>query len=84
MTKKFSLIKTLNESPKEVKKDPFPKGIAYQEYTIEVKGKPQQIFIPLKECAIFEEHVTHINKTLDEDDLRDLLRKHRGIKTNKG
>jgi len=84
MIKKYSLIKTLNESPEETKKDPFPKGIEYQEYTIEIKGKPQQIFIPLKECTLFEEHVAHINKTLDADDLRKLLRKHRGIKTNKG
>ena len=80
MNTKFSLIEKLNqrqvEKPKE---DPFPPGIEYQEYIVEVKGVEQAVFIPLKECDKFEKSLIK-TPSLDDDDLRVILRKHRGIR----
>lgn len=80
MNQKFSLIEKLNNPNLDRKEEtPFPPGIEYQEYILEVKGREQAVFIPSKECSLFEKSL--INRTsLDEDDLRDILRKHRGIR----
>jgi len=80
MKSNFSLIEQLNK-PEIVKEDknPYIHGIAYDTYEILVNGISQEVYIPLKECDLFEESL--INKTtLDEEDLRALLRKHRGIR----
>ena len=80
MNSKFSLIEKLNSKQVEKpKRNPFPPGIEYQEYILEIKGVEQTVFIPLKECDEFEKSLTH-KSSLDDDDLRDLLRQHRGIR----
>ncbi len=81
MGTKFSLLKQLDEAhnnPDE--KSPFPKGIEYQEYLLEVEGRDQPVFIPLRECAAFEASLSSQTKYLTSDDMREILRKHRGIR----
>lgn len=81
MGNKFSLLQRLNEadhSPKE--KSPFAPGIEYQEYLLEVEGKDETIFIPLKECTAFEDALSKQTKYLTREELREFLRSHRGIK----
>lgn len=74
----FSLLKTLNEHRVE-EKTTLPKGINYQEYVIEVDKQEVTVFIPLRECKSFEETLYDVER-IDEDNLRDILRRHRGIK----
>lgn len=81
MGKNFSLLQQLNEKHDKVTEEsPFPPGIKYQEYTLEIDGNDVQVFIPLRECEAFEETLSTQSKYLDGDTLRDVLRKHRGIK----
>ena len=81
MGNKFSLLQQLDEAQRTpVEKSPFAPGVEYQEYELEVDGKNQNIFIPLKECTAFEEALSQQTKYLTGDDLRKFLRNHRGIK----
>lgn len=81
MGKKFSLLQQLDEAQTiPVKQSPFPKGVEYQEYELDVEGNDQTVFIPLKECDAFEAALSQQTKYLSRDDLRDILRNHRGIK----
>lgn len=79
MNQKFSLLKTLGEEEQADEKTPLPKGINYQEYIIDVQGQELSVFIPLREYVAFEQSLSDI-ESLDRDALRDILRKHRGIK----
>lgn len=80
MGKKFSLLQRLNESNPPKEASLLPSGVEYQEYLLEVESKDQTIFIPLKECDAFEAAISRQPKYLTRDDLRDILRNHRGIK----
>ena len=81
MGKNFSLLQQLNEEEHRiVEENPFPPGVDYQEYTLEVSGEESTVFIPLRECDAFEETLSTQTKYLDDEELRRILRKHRGIK----
>lgn len=80
MSNNFSLLQQLSEehqNPKEV--SPFPPGVDYQEYLIEIDKKEKSVFIPLRECTAFEQTLSTLPKYPDREDLRTVLRKHRGI-----
>lgn len=78
MKEPYSLLKALSRKRVE-EKALLPKGIAYQEYIVEVGGQEKKVFVPLRECDAFENSLSKIEE-LDEDELRNILRKHRGIK----
>ncbi len=81
MGNNFSLLKQLDEArttPPE--SSPFPKGIEYQEYSLDVEGKDQTIFIPLRECSAFETALLQQTNSLTSDDICEILRVHRGIR----
>ena len=81
MGKEFSLLQQLtNERDKIVEKSPFPPGVKYQEYTLEVDRQEKTVFIPLRECEAFEQTLSTQTKYLDGETLREILRMHRGIK----
>ncbi len=81
MGTKFSLLKQLDElHTQPVEQSPFPKGVEYQEYSLEVEGKDQTIFIPLRECTAFEAALSSQTKYLTTDDMQEILRVHRGIR----
>ena len=77
--KNFSLLKKLNEL-KDSKKLPLAEGIKYQQYELEVDGKPQIVNIPLKETEQFEKTITKINVPITRKMLKKILREHRGIR----
>lgn len=77
----FSLLQQLEKNKhSSTKTSPFPKGVEYQEYVLEVEGQDQTIFIPLKETIAFETALSLQTKYISTDDLREILRTHRGIK----
>ena len=79
MSSKFSLLKHLERSEEE--KGPLlPKGIKYREYIVETNEGEVTVYIPLRECQAFESKLIDSAKYVDKEDLRSLLRKHRGIK----
>ena len=81
MGRNFSLLQQLTlEKDKVLEQSPLPPGIKYQEYTLEVNGEESTVFIPLRESAAFERTLSAQTKYLDGDALREILRKHRGIK----
>lgn len=73
----FSLIKQLQQGP-SADEQRLPKGIEYQEYQVEPKDGTMTVFIPLREADAFEQSLKEIDILL-RSDVRDLLRKHRGI-----
>jgi len=85
MDNKFSLLEELNETKdkKAEVNDTFPHGIAYQEYTLKVAGNDQKVFIPLKECDAFENTLRQMTNNPNKNELMELMRKHRGLKSNK-
>ena len=78
MKNKFSLLSTLNNSNKP-KESMLPKGHKYQEYIITVEGQEKTVFIPLRESETFEQLLSN-TKEITITQLREILRKHRGIK----
>ena len=80
MKSNFTLIEKLN-TPDIIKEDknPYMHGITYDTYEILVNGKQEEVLIPLKESDNFEKSLMNVN-SLDENDLRKLLREHRGIR----
>lgn len=82
MGKEFSLLQQLSQEQNTIKeKNPFPPGVSYQEYVLEINGRDIEVFIPLRECETFEEDLSTQTKYLDDDELRKILRKYRGIRT---
>lgn len=80
MSNEFSLLKHLERTKESSKNEPqLPKGIKYQEYIIETDKGKTTVYIPLRECDGFENSLENSAKHIDRDDLRGLLRKHRGI-----
>lgn len=78
----FSLIQQLEaKTVSEETKPELPKGIKYQEYTIECEGKDVDILIPLREVDAFEATLMEHDKYIDRENLRLILRKHRGLRT---
>ena len=81
MGKKFTLLQQLDEERRFPNDQPtIPSGIKYQEYTMEICEEELTVLIPLRECDAFEQTLTEIDRSLDTSDLRDILRKHRGIR----
>jgi len=78
---KFSLIKQLQSGPTEVK-SLLPKGIEYQEQTVQPKEGDMTVFIPIKEAEAFQNAINDIDVLLRAD-VRTLLRNHRGIISDK-
>ena len=77
---KFSFIKLL-ETPQEI----LPHAtntIKYQQYIIVIENKDVSVLIPLREVENFERTISDYTQFTKED-LREILRKFRGI-THKG
>ena len=75
---KFSLIKNLEKEQSA----PKGSGITYQAYEVPVDGKPARVLAPIRECDDFETSLEDYDK-LEEQSLKQLLRKHRGLRDNK-
>jgi len=75
---KFSLISEYNNIIKEAPKQKSNKT-KYQEYIIEVESKECSVYIPLRECENFENVISE-ETSIDEDQLRRLMREFRGIR----
>lgn len=75
---KFSLISEYNNIIKETPKQKSNKT-KYQEYIIEVDSQECSVYIPLRECKSFES-VINRGKSIDESQLRRLMREFRGIR----
>lgn len=77
----FSLIKQMNEGKDEQKEtSPFPKGVRYQQYELEVDGAERVINIPLRESENFEAAVGALTSDITGPVLKKLLRDFRGIR----
>lgn len=81
MINKFSLIQQLNNGESESgDKFSLPPGVKYQEYILTVEGQEQNILIPFRESEKFEQALANFpDDTLNKSELRDILRKYRGI-----
>jgi len=61
------------------KASPLAEGIEYQQYELEVDGKPFNVNIPLREAVNFEARIVE-HPILTRKTLRALLREFRGIR----
>lgn len=77
--KTFTLIKQLQE-PEDKAKSPFPPGIKYQQYELDIQGDTRRIYVPLREADAFEEEVLQLDEQLTMSTLSKLLRQFRGIR----
>lgn len=72
---KYDLLKNLGETASK----PKGTGITYQQYIIPVDDKDTGVLIPVRECENFEASLEDFEE-LKLQDLKGLLRKHRGLR----
>jgi hypothetical protein len=80
---KVPLLNQLNKKLSEdedKKSSPLAEGIKYQQYEVEVNGKPTTVNIPLREAANFEARIVEHDGALTRKTLKVLLREFRGIR----
>lgn len=79
---KVPLLNQLNKKLTEdadKKSSPLAEGVEYQQYELEVDGKPFNVNIPLREASNFEARIVE-HDILTRKTVKALLREFRGIR----
>lgn len=81
MASKFPLLEQLEKIENgEINASPLPLGIKYETCIVDVEGQKTKVFVPVREAAAFRQSILEHTSRLDTAGMRNLLRKHRGIR----
>ena len=74
----FDLLQQL-QNPEADIKNTLPKGIKYDQFDVVVENETIPVYIPHRESEAFAQFLSE-NQTLKYEELKDVLRKVRGIR----